>query len=101
MTPAVIPAGYVTVGVASRRLETSDRTVRGLFDRGELDGTRSPGGFRLIAEASLEKFRLHLTVTQAAHRLGVSADEVRRRFDAGALAGYRTPSGARRIAPDM
>lgn len=101
VTPSVVPAGHVKLGVAARRLEASERTVRGLFDRGELEGIRSAGGFRLITEASLERYRRYLSVTQAAHRLGVSPGEVRRRFDAGELEGYRTPAGARRISPDM
>lgn len=101
VTPRTTPEGYVKVGVAARRLELSDRTVRALFDRGRLDGTRSASGYRLIAEASLEQYEKHLSVTQAAHRLGISPGEVRRRFDAGELKGYRTPAGARRISPDM
>lgn len=101
VTPKVTPDGYVKTGVAARRLEASDHTVRGLFDRGELDGVRSPGGYRLIALASLEQYQRYLTVTQAAHRLEVSSKEVRRRFDAGELEGYRTQTGARRIRPDM
>jgi excisionase family DNA binding protein len=88
------------VSDAARRLDATDRAVRKLFDRGELAGMRSPGGYRLIEAESLERFRRHLTVTEAAHRLGVSIDTIRSRFDLGDLAGYRTDAGHRRIAPE-
>lgn len=100
MSRSVLPAGYLYVTDAARRLGATDRSVRKLFDRGELAGIRSPGGFRLIEEASLERFRPYLTVTKAAHRIGVSVDTIRQRFDAGELAGFRTAAGHRRIDPD-
>lgn len=100
MSRGVLPAGYLYVTDAARRLGVTDRTVRLLVDRGELDSARTSGGYRVIAEASLEGFRPHLTITEAAQRLGVSVDTIRSRFDLGELTGYRTASGHRRISPE-
>lgn len=100
MTKPVVPEGYVKVSAAARLLECSDRAVRGLFDRGELAGTRSASGYRLIEEDGLRRYRPHLSVNETARRLGISTDTVRQRFDAGELVGYRTAAGARRIDPE-
>lgn len=99
-TPSILPAGYLYVTDAARRLGATDRSVRKAFDRGDLAGIRSPTGYRLIEVASLERFRRHLTVTEAAHRLGVSINTIRTRFDHGDLPGYRTTAGHRRINPE-
>jgi excisionase family DNA binding protein len=92
---------YATVAVAARLLNLSAETVRGLFDRGALDGIRSDAGYRLIDMDSIENYskRKHLTVSEAATRLGVSRETVTKRFDTGELGGYRTPAGHRLIDP--
>lgn len=100
MSAKPLPAGYLYVSEAARVIDTTDRTVRGMFDRGELVGVRSPSGYRMIEAAALAGFRRHVSVKQAAKLMGVSADTVRLRFDAGLIDGFRTAAGARRIDPE-
>lgn len=97
---AGLPDGYVYVSEAARQMNSTDRTVRGMVDRGELDSIRSSAGYRLVSTDSIARFRRHLTVAEAARIMGVSAETVRYRFDTGELRGFRTAAGARRIDPD-
>lgn len=93
------PAGTsVSVAVAARRLGISDDTCRAWFDAGELDGYRTPSGFRRITLIENDPHEDHVPVSVAAQMLGVGIDTIRSRFDEGRLAGYRTHHNQRRIA---
>jgi excisionase family DNA binding protein len=58
----------MTVGEAARAAVVSDDTIRRAFDAGELAGTRTASGLRLIDRAALEAYARSRAEHKAAER---------------------------------